>query len=242
MATSIVKSGIDFLRGAGGAIAATAAAVSDPLKWAQAFGFMTDQHWIIPVEVRQAIFAGIAFLWMFIWYHRAQVRFDEKNPVFHPVPLHQAARYIVGASLWGVRYRGDEGEWVSRLTQEMQAAFSSGEVRTRGYRRSNNSVHPGISDIPPDFWELALWDAAKLVTDEPVHIVAGKNAIYVLVAVDGDQMRRKWPPSARRLLWRSTPLKRIGDYRPKWAQQDSAYADRAAGRLSAIEAVFGEGR
>src|ERR1700710_12661 len=117
---AIIRYSRDFVTAASGAIAAVVAAVTDPLKWPQAFGFMTDVHCTTAPPTPQAIFATVAVTWMFVWYARVRHRYEATRPARPNIPLHEAVRYIVGESKWAAMQRPDEDEiWVSNVSRQL---------------------------------------------------------------------------------------------------------------------------
>ena len=254
---AIVKSGGSFLKGASVAIAAAAAAVTDPLKWLQAFGLMTDQQWIIEPWARQAIFAGIAFLWMFIWYHRQRVAFEERQPAKADMPLHRALHYLAKDSRWAASYHYEDNDWPSKVGDEFMSKFRQGQLQTWGKHKTPMQARDRVEDsIPASFAKgaMARWDL--LVTSVPPHhfFKPGQpgEGSWSNVRLCRAQVEAVWPSrSFLSKLLRRSPVERIdrypvrfwlGGYRNKWAQQNRFYRDLEAGILtqSAVDDAFSE--
>ena len=69
---------LDFLTGAVPFVGLVVAALTDPLKWPQSLGLMTNYRWTIGEDARQVIFLSLALVYLFAWYLRTRLRYDAK--------------------------------------------------------------------------------------------------------------------------------------------------------------------
>lgn len=122
------RSLIDFVGGMAVAAALFAAAIGDPLHWLRAVGVVTSPfEWIISPAWRQALFAALGLAWLFWWYHKQRVAFDDRQPSIPDTPLHKAARYISRDSVWAVAQKPeDDADWPLLVDYRYYQLFSPG--------------------------------------------------------------------------------------------------------------------
>jgi len=213
LGTSIAR----FIAGNFGAFAFAAAAISDPLHWLKAGGVVSDLwHWDVSQEVRQALFAGCAFAWMFVWYHRQRIEFEENKTPTPNMPLHCVARYIARDSIWAANYPSqNDDRWVIEVDGELMSKLTMGHVYAFGaYRPDNHAGYSPVKDIPFAFLEKAEWNSHHLVTTSPpTHMwrsVTNGGGVYKNVMLDRDQVERAWPKrSWWQKLHKRSPIERI---------------------------------
>jgi hypothetical protein len=224
---SFARHSVDFFKGISPALGFAVAAVSDPLSWAHALGFMTSTHWVIEQWARQSFFAACAFGWMWWWY--LGVREQTERGMFKPdMPLHIACRWIARDSTWAEAYpKSQDSQWVVEVDDELMSKLLMGQIELFGRKREVGQSKGPMQHVTPNDKSLVQWESQKLVTPEPpTHMWVGGGVVYYGVMLDSRQVRRVWP---RKSLWsritRRSPVERIGDYSAIFAAQDSYYRD-----------------
>lgn len=229
---SILQSAVAFVRGAYGAIILAAAAISDPLQWPKAFGLMSGVYtWPMEVWERQLLFAALAFLWLFVWFHQKRVAFEDRRPPDPNMPLHHVLRWIARDSVWASKYRWPEEEWVQRVAAELLSKWYLGRFEMMGVERSGPSG--AINYLPPAMKGSTEFEVHKLCTSEPpFHMWSleakgsdGMPRRFFQVRLDRREVTEVWPRrSLLNRLRRNSPVERTGDYKEIFRQQDEWYS------------------
>lgn len=226
----IGSSAVQFARGMWVALAAGLAAISDPISIGKRVGIL-PADFTLPIGETgmRAIFVAIMLGWMFQWFHRLRDRTERETQ--HPdTPLHLACRWIVRDSVWAANYPKDrDDEWVSAVRDELMSKVTLGRIELFGRLSEQGRPDSVIQHVAPSFKGRANWHCEWLVTSEPpTHMWSeGSGQVYRSVMLDGRQMRRVWP---KRSIWsqlrRKSPIERIGNYSPIFAEQDRQYREK----------------
>ncbi|MDT9600088.1 hypothetical protein [Sphingosinicella rhizophila] len=231
----VAQSAWDFSKGLSGAIGLAIAAVSDPLRWFQALGFMTNIRWSIEPWMRQSIFAGLAFLWLFVWYHKTRTKFEDQQPKLPNMPIHKAARWVAQHSAWAASLPANaDDRWVDLVGEEMVFRLGLGRLNSWSYQKYREQIpSKGPYDMNFREWALGDFNWYKLVLSEPPHSFCHANVLHRRVMLNEEEVKREWP---RRSLWQrltgKSPIDRlnararlngVGGYDEVWREQDEAY-------------------
>lgn len=243
--SSLVKSGIEFGKGAWGALLGAFAAVSDPLDIAKSIGIVEEStQWAIGAAGMQGFFVGFAFIWMFVWFHRTRSNFEwsqhEPN-----MPLHIACRYIARDSVWAQLYpNSQDQEWVSLVSREILSKWQLGRFEMFGNPEDFNAP---TSFIVPAMKGSAEFNAHNLVsTEPPTHIWShkhrtpeGHTTVYYRVHLDRKHVERTWPKRSllSRILHQS-PIERIGGYNEIFQEQDDYYIKKNGFSALSLEQIL----
>ena len=163
-----------------------------------------DYHWTIGPQLRRAIFLVLAFVWMFIWYHRQVIAFEDRQPPEPNMPLHHAALYVARQSKWAANSSASlDGHWITRVDAELISALRAGGLRAFGeYRPDAQNAEQGWREIPREFFDYAEWRSDRLGSDNPPsHMWRSSTrggGMYLWVRLDRRQVESLWP---RRSLW-----------------------------------------
>jgi hypothetical protein len=243
----------DFFKGALPVVGFALAAVSDPLGWLHALGFMTDTVWNIEPWARQSLFATAAFISLFLWYLGVRRRYDERKPGKGDFPIHQAARYIISESAWAAKLPPDaDDDWVVLVSREILSALACGRVRAWGrLRHTMGMTQEQTIPIPlADLQEVEWVKDHQLVTDVPPHTLKILNTErnYHRVKLNRRQVQEEWP---RRSVWAKlrgrSPIDRWNEkakesgkagYIETFAKQDANYG--GAPEMATIAEFLGE--
>ena len=246
MGSAIVQSCVIFVRNMIPAVILFAAAVSDPLHWANALGLSDgNPDWIYPAIWRQSICFGLCLLWLLVWFHRNRIAFGLRQPQEPNMPLYLACRWIARDSVWAEKYDPSiDDDWVRLVDEELMAKVLQGRIDLFGKRhRLGNPTEP-MQHVAPAFKGDAQWNSHNLVSREPpTHMWQQGGDSYYNVSLDGSRVRSLWPKRSllARLRHRS-PIERIGgkDYGGVFPAQDSYYREKEPVLMSAFEELFGK--
>jgi hypothetical protein len=146
------------------------------------------------------------------------------------VPLYKALHWVARDSVWAENYQGGDTKWVIALGKVFQRALSLGQITAFAYRELHVWVlEPGLTKLESDFWITAELDISHIAAFHPPRRAQSGNLKYDFIEVDFDQVRAIFPPrSPQAAADKQSPVERIGDYSPHWAQQDAHYAKALA--------------
>lgn len=246
-----VSSLFDFTKALFVPAASFAAAIDDPLRWLKGAGLVSgDLDWIFPDYWRQIGLVTFGFVWLFIWYYRQRIAFEDRKPAVPDMPLHEAARHIARDSVWAANYPAQlDDQWITRVDQELMSKLMMGHVRAFGIYKPDGDVSVmGTKEIPLGFFDHAEWYSSHLCTQEPPsHMWRSSQhggGVYRRVKLNRRQVEDAWPHrSLLQRLRRRSPVERIG-YDATFRQQDEHYRQLEAGThgLNAIDELLGERR
>lgn len=237
-----------FVRGMIPAVVLFAAAVSDPLHWANALGLSEgNPDWIYPAIWRQSICFGLCLLWLLVWFHRQRIVFRDRQPQEPTMPLFLACRWIARDSVWAEKYDPAlDDEWVGQVDEELMAKVLQGRIELFGKRHRHGNPSEPMQHVAPAFKSEAQWNSHNLVSQEPpTHMWQQGGDSYYDIHLDGERVKQLWP---KRDLWARlfsrSPIERIGgrNYRGIFPQQDAYYRDKEPALMSAFEQLFGKAR
>ncbi len=230
---AMVRHSWDFFKGTLPAMGLALAAISDPLGWVHALGFMSNITWAIEPWARQGFFALAAFGWMWLWYLDVRKKMDRGH--WADMPLHQACRWIARDSVWAAKYRWSDNEWISRVAAELLSRWQAGQFEIMGVPDKSRGA---AIYLPPAMKGVTEFEAHKLCSEEPPWFMVstthrnaqGGSSFYFWAALDRNDVRRVWPKRSiiDRFRGRS-PIERIGTngYAEKFRKQDAWYAENS---------------
>lgn len=225
--TSLIQSGAQFTKETFGALASAVAAVSDPLIWAKALGVVSQEtDWLLGPEVMRAIFAGFAFLWMFVWFHQKRTKYEASLPG-RRIWLHQALWYLAVDSKWAETFKMSPEDWEKRVVQELHERLSYGDIDAWGIHRfvsgaSDNNRSP----IVPEFWKVAEAHDWKIFDEHNPYTwvyarIERRSRSYTKIKVDEAKLRALYPPRGwLSKLLRRTPTDALPAHRDIRVRQD----------------------
>ena len=195
-----------------------AAAVSDPLHWLNALGITTGSpDWVYPPIWRQSICFALCLIWLFFWYHRQRIAFEDRQPDRPSMSLPMLIRYLGWKSQWAAnRSRSNDDDWIKDILIEIRRALLRKELNGYGIceRRHDGLRDKGSSKIPLEFWQEAEFDPLAAY-DVSCEVVVGATAMnfpfYSAVRFDPEKVGLVWPS---RNLWaafrKKSPAERTG--------------------------------
>ncbi|EJL35294.1 hypothetical protein [Novosphingobium sp. AP12] len=209
----IVISLIEFLRNLWLPILFVFGAIQDPLDIGKVAGLVPqDTTWpFVNAPIMRYAFAFAAAVWLFVWFHRKRLRF-EGVVLKQDLPLHNAIWYIARKTRWAASQLPDEDDdWPLEAGHELFRKLAENRLQAFGRKKINGTVDLAFTQIPPDAFNTAQWDAHLMVSKIPPAIVRTSGGdLWHRVHLDRSQVHDVWP---NRRLWdrfrKKSPIDRI---------------------------------